>query len=126
MVSYLDDTGDQLIDGRKGSDDILTDLGRGTAYEWLGWTDLTEPITLTFTLPSGSKVSAVEIGLNHRDGLGIFVPSAVTINGVRFEPEEDAVPNNQRLDLAFIGPFDGPVMTVVLNHRGRGWILLDR
>ncbi len=125
MVSYLDDTGNQLTDGKKGSDDILTDLGRGTAYEWIGWTDLTEPITLTFTLPSGSKVSAVEIGLNHRDGLGIFVPSEVTINGIRFEPEADAVLNNQRLDLTFTGPFDGPVMTLVLNHRGRGWILLD-
>ena len=59
--------------------------GAGYAYEWVGWTDLTEPVTLTFTLPAGTKVSAVEIGLNHRDGLGIFVPSAVTINGVKFE-----------------------------------------
>jgi hypothetical protein len=125
MVSYLDDTGDQLTDGRKGSDDILTDLGHGVAYEWVGWTDLTEPITLTFTLPAGSKVSAVEIGLNHRDGFGIFVPAAVTINGVRFEPDSEAIPNNMRGDLTFSGTFDGPVLTIVLNHRGRGWILVD-
>jgi hypothetical protein len=125
MVSYIDDTGSQLSDGRKGSDDILSDLGRGVAYEWVGWTDLTEPVTLTFTLPAGTKISEVEIGLNHRDGLGVFVPSAVTINGVKFEPDVGAVPNNQRLDLTFNGPFDGPVVTIVLNHRGRGWILVD-
>lgn len=125
MVSYLDDTGSQLTDGRKGSDDILTDLGRGTAYEWVGWTDLTEPVTLTFSLPAGVKVSAVEIGLNHRDGLGIFVPAAVTINGVIFEPDAEEVPNNQRTDLLFRGPFDGAVVTIVLNHRSHGWILVD-
>ena len=51
MVSYLDETGNQLTDGMTGTDDILSDLGNGTAYEWVGWTDLTEPVTLTFTLP---------------------------------------------------------------------------
>jgi hypothetical protein len=125
MASFIDNTGSQVSDGRKGSNDILSDLGRGVAYEWVGWTDLTEPVTLTFTLPAGAKVSAVEIGLNHRDGLGIFVPSAVTINGVRFEPDAEAVPNNQRADLSFSGPFEGPVLIIVLNHRGRGWILVD-
>ncbi len=125
MVSYFDDTGSQLVDGRKGSDDILTDLGRGTAYEWVGWTELTEPVTLTFTLPAEAKVSGVQIGLNHRDGLGIFVPAGVTINGVKFEPDAEAVPNNQRADLTFSGPFDGPVVTILLSHRGRGWILVD-
>jgi hypothetical protein len=124
-VSYIDDTGSQLSDGRKGSEDILSVLRRGVAYEWVGWTDLTEPVTLTFTLPAGTKISAVEIGLNHRDGLGVFVPSAVTTNDVKFEPDAGAVPNNQRLDLTFNGSFDGPVVTVVLNHRGRGWILVD-
>ena len=70
-------------------------------------------------------MSAVEIGLNHRDGLGIFVPSSVTINGTRFTPDAGAVANNQRADLTFSGPFDGPVVIIVLNHRGRGWIMLD-
>jgi hypothetical protein len=109
----------------KGSDDILTEQENGIAYEWVGWTDLTEPVTLTFTLPAGTKVSAVEIGLYHRDGLGIFVPSSVTINGENFSPDAEAVPNNQRRDLTFSGSFDGPVVTIVLNHRGRGWILVD-
>ena len=63
MVTYLDETGNQLSDGVTGTDDILSDLGNGTAYEWVGWTDLTEPVTLTFTLPAETKVSAVEIGL---------------------------------------------------------------
>ena len=96
MVSYLDDTGSQLADGAIGSDDILSDQGNGTAYEWVGWTDLTEPVTLTFTLPADLQVGAVQIGFNHRDGLGIFVPSGVTINGKSFTPDAEAVPNNQR------------------------------
>jgi hypothetical protein len=125
MVAYIDDTGNQLADGILGADDILTDRGSGTAYEWVGWTDLTEPVTLTFSLQGDASIGAVEIGLNHRDGFGVFVPNRVTINGQSFELAADAVPNNQRRDLTFTGPFNGPTVTVVLNHRGRGWILID-
>ncbi len=125
MVSFFDDTGSQLSDGILGTDDILTDQGLGTAYEWVGWTDLTDPVTLTFTLQAGVSIAAVEIGFNHREGLGVFVPSRVTINGMSFEPAADVVPNNLRSDLTFTGPFNGPVVNIVLHHRGRGWILVD-
>jgi hypothetical protein len=125
MVSYFDDTGSQLADGILGADDILIDQGLGTAYEWVGWTDLTDPVTLTFSLQESVTIAAVEIGFNHREGLGVFVPSRVTINGVSFELAEDAVPNNQRSDLTFTGPFSGPVVNISLYHRGRGWILID-
>jgi hypothetical protein len=125
MVSFFDDTGRQLADGILGADDILTDLGSGTAYEWVGWTNLTEPVTLTFSLQDDASIKAVEIGLNHREGLGIFVPSRVTINGQVFELAADAVPNNHRSDLTFTGPFNGPTVTIILNHRGHGWILID-
>jgi hypothetical protein len=57
--------------------------------------------------------------------LGIFVPTLVTINGVDFELSADEVPNNQRKDIIFNDPFNGPVVQVVLHHRGRGWILVD-
>ena len=125
MVSYFDDTGSQLANGILGADDILTDQGLGTAYEWVGRTDLTDPITLTFTLQGDVSVAAVKIGLNHREGLGVFVPNRVTINGVSFEPAADAVPNNQRSDLTFTGLFNGPLVNIILHHRGRGWILVD-
>ena len=125
MVSYFDDGGSQLSDGIFGSDDILADLGNGTAYEWVGWSESTDPITLTFTLDGEAGIAAVQIGFNHRDGLGIFVPGSVTINGTSFELESEAVPNNQRADLTFTGPFQGPVVEIVLHHRGRGWILVD-
>jgi hypothetical protein len=121
MVSFADETGSQLSDGVTDSDDILADLGTGTAYEWVGWTEQTEPVTLTFTLPASSQIAAVMIGISHREGLGIFVPSQVTINGQSFELAEDAVPNNQRGDLTFSGPFEGQQVTIVLNHRSRGW-----
>ncbi|HSB65034.1 MAG TPA: hypothetical protein VLD65_00555 [Anaerolineales bacterium] len=125
MVSFFDDSDSQLTDGVFGSDDILADKGNGTAYEWVGWTELTDPVTLTFTLDDGADVGAVLIGFNHRDGLGVFVPSRVTVNGVHFELDAESIPNNQRSTLAFYGPFHGPVMEIGLLHRSRGWILLD-
>jgi hypothetical protein len=125
MVAYIDETGTQLVDGVSGTDDILADLGNGTAYEWVGWTDLTEPVTLTFTLDGEVDIASVEIGIYHRDGLGIFVPESVTINGVSHDLGPDDVPNNQRMDMAFSGPFTGPEVQVVLRHRGRGWIMVD-
>lgn len=125
MVSFFDDTGSQLADGLLGSDDILADQGSGTAYEWVGWTDLTEPVTLIFSLPADASIAAVQIGLNHRDGLGVFVSDHVTVNGVRFDLAADAIPNNQRGEVTLHGPFDGSTVSVVLFHRGRGWILLD-
>jgi hypothetical protein len=125
MVSFYDDSLSQLTDGIYGADDVLTDQGQGTAYEWVGWTELTDPVTLTFTLQADVSLSSIEIGFNHREGLGIFVPDLVTINGVDFALPADAVPNNQRLDLSFSGPFQGPVVNIVLHHRGRGWILVD-
>jgi hypothetical protein len=37
----------------------------------------------------------------------------------------DDVPNNQRANLTFTGPFTGEQFQIVLHHRGRGWILVD-
>ncbi len=125
MVPYLDETGIQLSDGIIGSDDILADQGTGTAYEWVGWTEATDPITLTFTFSGQISISAVEIGISHRDGLGIFVPGSVSINGQSFDLAADAVGNNQRGDIIFAGPFYGPTVQIALHHRSRGWILVD-
>ncbi len=41
----------------------------GTAYEWVGWSDLTETITSTFTLQAVASIGVIEIGIYHRDGL---------------------------------------------------------
>ena len=125
MVTFIDDTGSQLSDGIKGTDDILVDQGSGTAYEWVGWTDLTEPVTMTFTFEEEARITSVEIGFNHREGLGVSVPPLVTINGVDFELAADEVPNNKRKDVFFSGPFSGSEVQVVLHHRSRGWILVD-
>jgi len=27
--------------------------------------------------------------------------------------------------LTFTGPFNGPLVNIILHHRGRGWILVD-
>lgn len=125
MVSYFDDTGNQLSDGIFGNDDILADAGFGLAYEWVGWTEATDPITLTFNFTGQVDISAVEIGFYHRDGMGIFIPSRVSINSQSFDLSEDDVANNTRGDLTFPGPFSGPAVQIALQHRGRGWILVD-
>jgi hypothetical protein len=125
MVSYYDDGLSQLTDGIYGADDILADLGQGLAYEWVGWTEHTDPVTLTFTLQTDVSLSSIQIGFNHREGLGVFVPDHVTINGIDFSISAEAVPNNQRADLSFPGPFQGQVVNIILHHRGRGWILVD-
>ena len=125
MVTYFDDSGRQLTDALFGLNDILIDQGNGTAFEWVGWTEATEPVTMTFRFNDNTSIAVVKIGFNHREGLGVFVPSRVTINGVIFEPAEEDVPDNQRKDLPFTGPFTGPEVQVVLHHRGRGWILVD-
>ena len=90
---------------------------------WVGRSS--EPVTLTFTLDGEVDIASVGIGIYHRDGLGIFVPGSVIINGVGFDLGPDDVPDNQRKDLVFSGPFTGPEVQVVLHHRGRGWIMLD-
>ena len=123
MVSFKDDTGSQLTDGILGSDDLLADLGNGTAYEWVGWTEQTDPVTMTFTV--AGNIGAVQIGFNHRDGLGVFIPVSVSINGKSYQLEADDIPNNSRGDLTFSGPFQAPEVKIVLLHRGRGWILVD-
>jgi hypothetical protein len=125
MVPFIDDTGNQLYDGIKGTDDILADQGSGAAFEWVGWTDLTEPVTLTFSVEGDPRIASVEIGINHREGLGVFVPELVTINGVDFELSADEVANNQRKDVVFSSSFSGSEAQIVLHHRGRGWILVD-
>jgi hypothetical protein len=125
MVTFFDDTGSQLCDGIVGGDDILVDRGSGIAYEWVGWTEATDPVTLTFTLDEGARIAAVEIGLYHRDGLGIFPPGKVMINGTSFDVAATDVPNNQRTDLYLEGLFSGPVVEIALYHQGRGWVLVD-
>ena len=87
--------------------------------------ELTDPVTLTFTFEDQPAITAVVIGFNHREGLGIFVPLLVSINGVDFQLGIDEVPNNQRKAVLFRGPFHGSEVQIVLHHRGRGWILID-
>jgi len=125
MVTFFDETGSQLCDGMVGGDDILEDGDPGSAFEWVGWTEATDPVTMTFTLEEGVRIAAVEIGLYHRDGLGIFPPGRVMINGTSFDVAMGDVPNNQRTDLYLKGPFSGPVVEITLYHQGRGWLLVD-
>ncbi len=47
------------------------------------------------------------------------------LHSVACRLEADEVPDNQRKDLLFSGPFSGSEVQILLYHRGRGWILVD-
>jgi hypothetical protein len=100
----------------------------------VGWTEANDPVTLTFFFEGTVIISEVQIGLSHCNGFGVFVPSELAINAVvptisyesaGFNLGADDVPNSQRADLTFSGPFTASQVQIILHYRGRGWILVD-
>jgi hypothetical protein len=124
MYAYLDETAAQLADGVLGSDSLLADLGNGAAYEWVGWRK-TANLKLLFALPQSTSLAAVQIGFNHAERFGVYLPAQVTINGLAFDLPADLIPDNQRAFLSFPGPFSGPQLEISLSYRGQGWIVVD-
>ena len=124
MYAYTDETAAQLIDGILGGDSLLTDLGSGPAYEWVGWREAA-PLKLTFALPLTSTLSAVQIGFNHAERFGIYLPAQVVINGLSYDLPADLLSDNARGFISFPGPFSGAVLEISLAYRSEGWILVD-
>jgi hypothetical protein len=53
----------QLFDGKKGADLWATDLGKGYAYEWVGWSSKTAVVT--FKLPKAKAISVITVGMDN-------------------------------------------------------------
>lgn len=53
----------QLVDGVRGVDDWAADLGKGTAYEWVGWSSLKPVVTMVTIKPR--LIAVVRLGLNN-------------------------------------------------------------
>ena len=67
---YSDNTGMQLNDDELGVDECKANLGKGPAYEWVGWAKL-NPVILV-DLGSEQEVKSVGIHANNRRGSGGF------------------------------------------------------
>ena len=67
----------QLVDGVKGHDGWSDDLGKGPAYEWVGFVQ-GKPV-LTFRLPKVTELAKIVIGLNNQVYGGVNQPSVIEV-----------------------------------------------
>jgi len=122
--SYIDDTGQQLIDGIIGTNEFETDLGNGSAYEWIGWI-VTDPV-INFTFNSSVTISQVLIGFNRYAAAGIYLPKNITINGKSFTLTGTEIADRARGFLTFNGPFTGSTVNISLSDGDNNrWIFVD-
>ena len=127
--SYFDDTGSQLTDGVTGADDWTANLGKGNAYEWVGWHKVNP--TITFQFGSTVTINTVNIDFNRCENTGwIYIPSSVTIGGTPFSLSQNALPDNSRGYLSFNGSWTGSSLTIDLARRSPynlyySWVFVD-
>lgn len=119
---YFDETGEQLTDGKIGSNDVFADLGRGRSYEWVGW-GFAQP-QIQFRFARQVSVKRVEIRFNRNDKAAVGLPRKVTINGVSYTINPNKIPDRSSAFLHFEGAFVGHQINIQFT-RGKGWVLID-
>ena len=67
----------QLLDGVKGADDWLTDLGNGMAFEWVAWTAKTQSVTVQFAKPR--NLALVRVGMNNANAGTVLQPPKILV-----------------------------------------------
>jgi hypothetical protein len=67
----------QLTDGVKGADDWLSNLGAGTAFEWVAWTVTNQAIVAQF--PKPRNLALVRIGLNNKKDGSVSQPPEIQL-----------------------------------------------
>jgi hypothetical protein len=97
----------QLRDGLHGGDDWGADLGKGTAYEWVGWSLPAFKVTFKFTAPR--QVKTLRIGVNNKND-GVAAPPEV---GLRFSNDGKTWSKVQTYKLA-----DNSLPAVTVGKRG--------
>ena len=122
QFDYFDESGKSLTDGILGGNDVLADLGRGRANEWMAW-GLAQP-RLEFFFPQRVQIQRVQIRFNRNDRSFIGLPAKVVINGKRFNLNPHKLPDRTSGYLNFEGPFVGRSIKVEVT-RGRGWVFVD-
>jgi hypothetical protein len=126
QFNYFDETGSQLTDGIRGTNDWSANLGNGSAYEWVGW--ISSDPAMTFTFSSSVSILAVKLGFNRTDLHGIFLPSTVLIGTQSFTLTGNEIADNTRGDLTFAlaQPFVGTQLNMSLTDGNTSrWIFVD-
>ena len=124
--NYFDDTGSQLTDGVDGVNDWKADLGNGPAYEWVAWRVTNPVITFTFANPITLDRIGIDFNRDEQPLSQIFLPATVTINGVNFAVNPNAIPDTTRGTVFFNGSWTGTNVTVTLTDNDpTRWIFVD-
>lgn len=122
LYDYFDNTGSQLTDGILGGNDILADLGRGRAYEWMGW-GIAQP-RMQFKFAKLVNIKRVEIRFNRNDKAAVALPAKVTINGVAYKVNPNKIADKTSGFLSFEGAYVGRQIKIQIT-RGKGWVFID-
>jgi hypothetical protein len=123
----------QLVDGIKGVDNWTTDLGNGSAYEWVGWSG--QNVTLTFQFAAVRGFSTITIGMDNFDPGDVTQPAEIDIafsnNGSTYTPVQKFVKgagmpqiaSGLRADIPF--SVSGSGAYVQITAITAGWTFLD-
>jgi len=68
----------QLLDGAKGVADWSANLGKGHAFEWVGWQG--NDLEITWQFPKERLFSVVKIGFNNFISGGVYQPAEVQVS----------------------------------------------
>ena len=128
--NYYDNTGNQLTDGIYGANDWSANLGNGNARDWVGWR-VADP-AIAFQFSALETISQVGIDFNRNQSASILLPATVTIGGIEFNVDPNAIPDNTRGTLYFNGNWTGDALTVDLASLANlpscnpgNWIFID-
>jgi hypothetical protein len=128
----------QLIDGVRGVDDAIANLGNGIAFEWVGWNGPVADVIFTFSAPRA--FSAVTLGINNKDPPNVTEPSEVRISfsddgttfgtPLSFKKSDGTlpqIPTGLRADvrLSFVSRSARFVKVTLLETVGASWMFLD-
>lgn len=119
---FYDETGKQLIDDMLGSNNWQENLGKGNAYEWMGW--LTSNPSLRFTFNGAVKIDQILIGFYRGDSIAL--PKKVIINNKSFALTGTEIAAGKRGFLKFNGPFTGTLINIdLIDDNASSWIFVD-
>jgi hypothetical protein len=128
--------GGQLTDGVKGTDDWSANLGKGNAYEWVGF--VSKQAQIDFQFPKPRSLALVRLGLDNFINGGVYQPPEVRVSfsddGVTFttplvfkvsDGTMPAIPGGKRGDITLKFPAVTAQYIAVRFFNGSVWTFVD-